>query len=375
MKICFVVEGYPVPEDPFMPFIQQLVVEMARQGILCSIIAPQSLTRALKHHVPIRPSYWKDKQKDVEIDVYQPLYFSFSSKLGKLNRWLLYRACLNSYKTIRNDCEILYAHFWHMGMVAATIDESKPLFIACGESKISVLEKYNEKDVIEKLTRRDGVIYVGTKSRNESVSLGLQKEQPYIIAPNGYDPEVFRLLDKNVCRNKLGWNEKDFIVIFVGSFTQRKGINRLCSALTELKKRGIDCKACFIGEGEILPNYSDTLYCGKVSHSRIAEYLNAADIFVLPTDNEGCCNAIIEALACGLPIISSNQSFNDDILNDYNSIRVNPHSIKDIADAIQELYQNIPQREKLQEGALKFSRQLTISERAKKIIRFIEDHI
>ena len=74
-------------------------------------------------------------------------------------------------------------------------------------------------------------------------------------------------------------------------------------------------------------------------------------MFCLPTLNEGCSNAIVEAIACGLPIISSNLPFNDDILDSSNALLVNPESVDDIASAIKQLMDNSDLRQKLAEGS------------------------
>lgn len=107
---------------------------------------------------------------------------------------------------------------------------------------------------------------------------------------------------------------------FVGHFNERKGSLRLSEALKEIK----DIKSIFIGRGPEVPDCPGILYCGSVKHNKVPEYLNASDVFVLPTLTEGCCNAIIEAMARGLPIVSSNLTCNDGILNESNSIRINP---------------------------------------------------
>ncbi len=94
------------------------------------------------------------------------------------------------------------------------------------------------------------------------------------------------------------------------------------------------------------------LFCGEVNHSDIVYYLNASDVFVLPTKAEGCSNAIVEALACHLPIVSSDMPFNYDILkNDYNSILINPNSSKEIQNAIMELKNNHARRNKMADNA------------------------
>ena len=56
------------------------------------------------------------------------------------------------------------------------------------------------------------------------------------------------------------------------------------------------------------------LYCGKLQHECIPELLCAADFFILPTKAEGCCNAIIAAMACGLPILCSDVCDNPSIV-------------------------------------------------------------
>lgn len=117
------------------------------------------------------------------------------------------------------------------------------------------------------------------------------------------------------------------------------------------------------------------LFDGRLLQQDIPVYLNAADVFVLPTLAEGCCNAIIEAMACGLPIISSNLPFNWDVLNDKNSILIDPNNIKQIADAIQRLRDCPELRFKMSEEALKTARELTIDKRAMRIIEFINNKI
>ena len=130
---------------------------------------------------------------------------------------------------------------------------------------------------------------------------------------------MFYKKDKESIRKELGIGNNDFIVAFVGKFIHRKGLSRLCEAFNLIDNNNI--KAFFIGEGETIPNYKNTVFEGKIEHNKIVDYLSASDIFVLPTISEGCCNAIIEALACGIPVVSLKECFNDEILDDTCSIK------------------------------------------------------
>lgn len=373
MHLCFIVEGYPTPRDPFMPFIRELAAEMVDQGVDCTVVAPQSVTRAASHRLPLRPRYWEDKtDQGRTIRVYQPYYFTFSNRFRKLNRFFMAEAIKRTYRRIPKPVDALYAHFWHMGVMASKIRCDLPIFVACGESRIEVRDSSSEREINTLLRRLGGVVYVGTKSFEESKQQKLQNGTPYIIAPNGYAAAKFHKKDKLACRRALGWPEDGFIVLFVGAFNSRKGADRLSEALN-----GIDetVYSCFIGSGAAEPACDHILYKGKEEHSRIADYLNASDVFVLPTNNEGCCNAIVEATACGVPVISSDQLFNHDILDDTCSIRTDPMDVESIRNAILTLKRDPALREKLAAGALEKARGRDISARAQKIIGFVKKNL
>ncbi len=374
--ICIVTEFWPTADDPMYTFVRQLVCAIADLGVTCSVIAPQSISRTFLRGKANRPFYWSDTSKaGSRIDIYQPRYVSFSNfkVLRSMTNILFRKVALRAFSRLKEKPDAIYAHFWHSGITAAMIGQryDLPVFIATGESKITVRDRFSKKTVDNCAEAVSGVICVSTKNLEESVNLKLTTPHKAIVLPNSIDSAVFYPEDKMMLRAQLGFDGYDFIVAFTGAFSDRKGILRLSEALKERN----DVKSIFIGSGEQRPDNDGILFCGKLPHEEVVHYLNAADVFVLPTKAEGCCNAIIEAMACGLPIISSDLSFNDDILDGTCSVRIDPNKIDEIAAAIKLLHDNKNLRLKLADGALKKSKDLHICARAEKIIDFINSKI
>ena len=372
MKICVISPGYPDHKTSECVFVAQLVEEMARLGNECYVIAPYSITR--------NRSFCKKKEVSQigkgSITIIRPNYISVANvKIGgrSLSDIFHYRAVKRAFKEIPSDIECIYGHFWHSAIEGYEYAKAHniPLFVATGESVISsyiVGEKYKEfyKYV-------SGVICVSSKNRTESIEKGLTVPEKCIVIPNSINPTVFHPKDKSKCRQLLGISDNAFVVVSVGGFTERKGLNRVAAALNQLANDSI--YSMFIGYGKSEPICDNILFKGTLSHNEVVTYLNAADVFVLPTLQEGCCNAIVEAMACGLPIISSNRAFNFDILNEENSIMIDPQDINQIAEAIRTLYVDVDKRQKLSDGSLKMATNLKIENRAKRICDFITYHI
>lgn len=375
--ICIISEGYPTEKRPFFTFVDQLVCEFADQGVQCTVVAPQSLTHCIVRGESVNPTYRKRlTQKGNTIDVYQPLTATISNfKVLNFspNKFLFKLAVERGIRQLRNKPSVLYGHFWHSGFAVYPYAKKHavPLFVATGEERILI--KHNSRLIDDFSDYVKGVICVSSKNKMESISLGLTKEEKCVVLPNSLDTHKFYKKDRNACREKLGYKKDDFIVAFVGGFIHRKGSKRVADAITFLGDSTV--KSIFIGDilgsDQAVPDCKGILYKGRVPHNEIIDYLNSADVFALPTLSEGCCNAIIEAMACGLPIISSNLPFNDDILTDENSIRIDPNSVPEIAETIKKLKNNPVLREKMGEKSLQIAENLRIENRARSIINFI----
>lgn len=386
-SICFITPEYPVDGDMTNTFVDALICEIARQGIKCTVIAPFDVFRYLRHQGKKRPRHWtRVVNETVSFEIFAPPFYGFTGHKGiaDISQSIYNRTVLHEYKRISKteSFDAIYGHFFGAGGVPAELIGRKygvPCFVACGESSLDKLYGHeNQKKYIDCITGLTGLICVSTKNKEEIVHTWGSKLKDtntlmnkMRVFPNAYSEESFFKMNKDTIRDVLGISRDEFVISFLGRFQEHKGITVLNQALAKVE--GV--AAIFLGSGDIEPKCKKVLFAGQVNHDDVAKYLSASDVFVLPTRAEGCSNAIVEALACGLPIVSSDLPFNYDILNTKNSILVNPMSVEGVASAIDSLRRNTAMRMQLSEGALNTAKTLTISARAQGIIQFMSSCI
>lgn len=377
MKKILFIGDYPNSVEPVRNvFFQKLIWKLADMGVECTVIAPIPIRNKKSLETVSRTI--ENTTNGQEIKVYYPKYVSFSAyKIGNFNTATLSelafrKAVWKIVNKIDMTFDAVYGHFiLHGGLSAVEISEkfNIPAFFACGESDIrdDTFAKYPLK-YARKISKCAGVISVSTKNAKDLDEFKLFEYSDILIAPNAVETEFFCKGDKLQARNALGLPKDEFIAAFAGYFIERKGDKRVLEAA-----KGLDgIKLVFAGKGENPPQGENVILCRPLLHQDMPKLYQAADVFVLPTLAEGCCNSIVEAMACGLPVISSNLPFNDDILNEDNSIRVDPMSIREIHDALKLMYNDSLLRNKKSEAALSMTNSLTLDCRAEKIIGYID---
>ena len=373
MKILFSALGYPTKSHPFAAFIAMMAEEFARRGHEVTVLAPQSITRSMIRGTQTLPTYESIVLKDAiyPIYIYRPKSFTFGEgKIrGYLTTWsnrLTVNKCL---KKINKKFDVIYAHFWEAAYYAFPYAElmKLPLVVVSGEDKV-VINKYISEEQKEALKRKvSKTIGVSSKNIKESILKGLTTQEKSIVIPNGADTRVFHPIKQAEVRQELGLPQDSFIIAFTGRFIYRKGALRVKQAIDNLNDKTI--KAIFIGstmkddDPSQEPYGENIIFKGILDHDIIPKWLSASDVFVLPTLAEGCSNSIVEALACGLPVISSNLPFNYDILDDTNSILVDPLNITQISEAIKKIKDDRVLAMKMSDKALKKTKELCLEKR------------
>jgi glycosyltransferase involved in cell wall biosynthesis len=132
--------------------------------------------------------------------------------------------------------------------------------------------------------------------------------------PIGVDTTAFSPGATSI-RQTLGWNDSDFVIGYVGRLLRLKGVDILASAFSEFARFCPNARLLIVGSGEkatlIQTILRRELATGMVhmepdvAHQRLADWYRAMNLFVMPSRYENFSNAILEALACGIPFIAS----------------------------------------------------------------------
>jgi glycosyltransferase involved in cell wall biosynthesis len=173
------------------------------------------------------------------------------------------------------------------------------------------------------------------------------------ILPNGVDIEVFKPLSKERDGRKME-------LLFVGRFGQEKNVINMAKALGLLENKNFSIT--LIGRGTMEKDVRKILNDHKIDyeilsplpHNKLVDKYQSADIFLLPSVEEGYPKVLIEAMACGLPcIVGKYPGYSDIITNEENGIvcEFDPESI---AKAINRLMLNLKLRKQLSKNSRKF---------------------
>jgi glycosyltransferase involved in cell wall biosynthesis len=195
-------------------------------------------------------------------------------------------------------------------------------------------------------------------------------EHKIIYIPHGVDTELYRPVDaieKNRLRESLGLQPHKRYLIFVGSAIRRKGIDVITDAFIRIRSQLDDLELLIVGpdnfnqrgifdagdKKNVIQECKKTLLeasCSDAVHwlgevNNVHEYMKIADLFCLPTRQEGFGIVIIEAMASGLPVVVSRlEGITTDIVySDYDGILIDGHQASDYAEALL-LLLNRPER-------------------------------
>jgi teichuronic acid biosynthesis glycosyltransferase TuaC len=223
--------------------------------------------------------------------------------------------------------ELIHAHFtWPSGAVAARLKKSLGIPVVITEHTHTTLYKaLREKNPYYTNTWRecDAIIRVNKKDVPLICRYGVDPSKVYSIA-NGYDPGKCYPVDKKAARQSLGLPENLKIVLNISRLYKVKGQKYLISAINDIAKERNDL-VCYIGGTGPLKNDLEqqiaslnlqeyVKLAGFIPDEQMNLWMNACDLFVLPSLSESFGIVQLEALACGRPVVATRNGGSEEIV-------------------------------------------------------------
>jgi teichuronic acid biosynthesis glycosyltransferase TuaC len=244
--------------------------------------------------------------------------FAFVPKVGHAFSGALYAASLaRSALAYQGRVDVvLGAWAYPDGYAAVVIAEllGVPAVIKLHGSDINVLATWQapRRRLSWALGRAARVVAVSRALAEQATALGASAARIDVV-PNGLDRSAFCVGDRAAARRALGLPADRRLVLYVGHLSQAKGVHDLLSAFKLAGARLRGAHLVLIGDGagsgECQARARElgvpATFVGVKPHDSIATWLCASDLLALPSWNEGMPNVVLEALACGRPVVAT----------------------------------------------------------------------
>lgn len=339
----------------------------AREDVELRVVAPVGLPAwplsAHPHYAPLRGLPPEEDWHGLK--VYRPRYRVWP-KLGTAGTARrMAAALLPMLRALRADFpfDVIDAEFfWPDGPAALLLSRALglPFSVKARGSDIHVWgERADTRGpIVEAGQAADGMLAVSAALKADMVALGMPADR-IRVHYTGIDPETFRPADRAAGKAALGVTGP--LLASVGALLPRKGHDLAIAALKQLPGATL----LIAGGGADGPRLEQLAreagvadrvrLLGPQPHAALPALFAAADVMVLPTVSEGLANVWVEALACGTPVVTTDVGGAREVIDAPAYGRLVPRDPAAIAAAVQQLLADPVPREKVREGALRFS--------------------
>jgi teichuronic acid biosynthesis glycosyltransferase TuaC len=358
MRILSISTLYPSDVQPnFGVFVeQQMQAVMQRGDTELVVINPIGLPPwPLSLHPRYRAiSHLPAQEQRGEVTILRPRFRLLPGMGGRFNPGAIVRAVLPLARWLHaaQRFALIDAQFFYPdGPAAARIAEALdlPLSIKARGADIHYWGKFpgSAAQVLSAGRQTAGMLAVAEGIADDMAALGLPRER-ITIHRTGLDAARFHPRDRTAARAKFGFLSEVPLLITVGALIPRKGQAFVIDALAHLPgaqlalagtgpdEAKLRARAAKLGMGERVH------FLGAVPNAELPELLSAADVFVLPSSSEGLANAWIEALACGVPVVTTPIPGARELITDPDYGRFAERDGQAIAQAVSALLQSPP---------------------------------
>ncbi|WP_375750131.1 glycosyltransferase family 4 protein [Vibrio sp. HN007] len=309
-------------------------------------------------------------EKRHDIDVYHPRYIVIPKIGMTMTPATLAKAIYKQAKQLIEDgydFDLIDGHYFYPDGVAiemAAKKLGKPFTVTARGTDINLIPQFEKpkRQIQHVLSQSSHSMAVCEALRQEMINLGGKPEEVTTLR-NGVDLELFSLSDKSQQlehRSHLALPNDRPIVISVGHLIERKGHHLVIEALTHVP----DALLLIAGNGPEEHKLKDMVnqlkltarvrFLGSLSQTELCLYYGASDALVLASSREGWANVLLEAMACGTPVVATNIWGTPEVVKDKQAGELVSREPLDIARGINYLLSNLPEREETRTYAEQF---------------------
>jgi glycosyltransferase involved in cell wall biosynthesis len=260
----------------------------------------------------------------------------------------------------QDKIDIIHAHGLNAAFIAVII---KKLFKKKALMSTMALYCFKKGSLFAIISQKvlsslDKILTETQESMDEIMAIGVDPIK-MVVFSHWVNQYKFKPENKNSMKIKLGWQNK-FVVLFVGRAIPIKGGDTLTKVISKINPK-INF-AIISNAGPLLSlfektakRYKNFIFVGGVDYKDLHNYYKAADIFIIPSRyEEGAARVVMEAVACGLPVICSNKGALPSVLDSSVAVFTNPDEIN-LRKEIEKLYQNRKKLNKLATSCQNFA--------------------
>jgi glycosyltransferase involved in cell wall biosynthesis len=215
--------------------------------------------------------------------------------------------------------ELIFSYFLYPdGYAALKIGKALKVPVVAmsvGSDVHSIRDRFTAMRTRIVLRNADFLLAISDDLRKRMVAMGAPPEKTRTLV-SGCDLSVFHPMDRREARRQLQIDPASEAVVYIGRMDVRKGLRELVEAAVRLHPVRPNLHVYLIGAGSDRPIVEAAIQAGNAgsyvhalpacSFDEVAYWMAAANLVTLPSYMEGCPNVVLEALACGRPVVATN---------------------------------------------------------------------
>jgi len=209
----------------------------------------------------------------------------------------------------------------------------------------------------------DNIIAISEFIKNELIRLIGVKEENITVIYQGVDHSLYKPLNRENCKKYFGLNPEEKHILYVASNLYHKRVDLAKAVFEEIKKCRDDVKMIKAGYSEKLEG-EGIINMGWIDEKDMPKLYNSADVYLHTSEYEGFGLPILEAMACGVPVVASNKASIPEIVGNAGIlIDLDDNCVKEFAESIlKTLDRNINMDKRALERSMEFSWERTTKE-------------